>query len=107
MQDNNPNGETTKMRSEVEVFVANKSVVAITHPDPTDKAKYSIEVDLAAGSTKIEAECEAKFGLPPPTIRWYIDEPSNVIDRQYQSDSTKNDGSTVESTIQFTLDTAM
>jgi len=107
VQDNNPNGETTKMRSEVEVFVANKSVVAITHPDPTDKAKYSIEVDLAAGTTKIEAECEAKFGLPPPSIRWYIDEPSNVIDQQYQSDSTKNDGTTVESTIQFTLDAAM
>jgi len=105
VNDNNPNGQSTTMWKEVEIFVANKSVPVITRPDPNDVTNSAIQLDLTS-STTVDAECKAMYGSPPPKMIWYIDDQDNQLDSSFSSDSTARDG-TVTSSIRFDLDQQM
>ena len=87
------------------MFVANESVVSITDPDMTSSPGISLEVDLATQSrVEVKAECTAEYGIPPPDIVWYIDEPTNTVtgsDKQ----SEDSDGKVV-SEISLQLDSS-
>jgi hypothetical protein len=88
---------------EVDLFVANDSVVAITDPDMYGNTGVSIEVDLSTSSrVDVDAECTAEYGIPPPDIIWYIDEPTNTVDGS--SDQTEQSDGTVVSSIRLSLD---
>ena len=100
-------GQSTTMWKETQLFVANESMVAITRPDPYNAAVPVLEVDISSGSrATIDAECKAQYGVPPPTIAWYIDEPTNLIDASFSTDRVLSDG-TVTSTVRFDLDQQM
>ena len=125
VNDNNPSGQTSALWAETEIFVANKSTVAITSPSHTDSNSVPlIEVDLSSGGVQvatreilhdlrrflpqIDAECKAEFGRPPPQVKWYIDEPSNLLDDSLSTARMdRRDAATVISSLHFTLDQQM
>eukprot|EP00090_Calanus_glacialis_P022013 TRINITY_DN33963_c0_g1_i1.p1 TRINITY_DN33963_c0_g1~~TRINITY_DN33963_c0_g1_i1.p1 ORF type:complete len:332 (-),score=61.33 TRINITY_DN33963_c0_g1_i1:24-1019(-) len=101
VNDNNPDVGT--QWAEVDLFVANESVVAITDPDMYGNTGVSIEVDLSTSSrVDVDAECTAEYGIPPPDIIWYIDEPTNTVDGS--SDQTEQSDGTVVSSVRLSLD---
>jgi len=101
VNDNNPDVGT--QWSEVDLFVANQSVVSITDPELFGNGGLSLEVDLSSSTrVEVDAECTAEFGIPPPDIIWYIDEPSNTVDGS-SDQSEQSDGSVVSS-IRLSLD---
>jgi len=101
VNDNNPDVGT--QWAEVDLFVANKSVVSITDPELFGNGGLSLEVDLSSSTrVEVDAECTAEFGIPPPDIIWYIDEPSNTVDGS-SDQSEQSDGSVVSS-IRLSLD---
>eukprot|EP00091_Calanus_sinicus_P024567 TRINITY_DN8890_c0_g1_i1.p1 TRINITY_DN8890_c0_g1~~TRINITY_DN8890_c0_g1_i1.p1 ORF type:complete len:302 (-),score=56.64 TRINITY_DN8890_c0_g1_i1:186-1034(-) len=64
VNDNNPDVGT--QWAEVDLFVANESVVAITDPDMYGNTGVSIEVDLSTTSrVDVDAECTAEYGILP------------------------------------------
>lgn len=101
---NNPSSKP--LWSQVDLFVANQSVVSLTHPDLFNNPGTSLEVDLSSNSrVEIDAECTALYGLPPPDIIWYIDEPTNIVDHDVEQTIKGNDViPTVVSNIRLTLD---
>jgi len=103
VNDNNPEGQSTTMWAEIDLFVANESMVAITDPDLFNNPGTSLEVDLTSSTrVEVDVECTAEYGVPPPDIIWYIDEPSNTVDGDADQ-SIQSDGSVV-SNIRLTLD---
>merc|ERR1712059_167708 len=108
VNDNNPNGQATTMWADVELFVANVSTAEITRPDLTEAAMPGIEVDLSSGSAEVDAECTAKYGVPPPSLVWYIDEPTNTLDSSLSSERQVADAGLntmkVTSAVRFTID---
>ena len=57
---------------------------------------------------QIDAECKAEFGRPPPQVKWYIDEPSNLLDDSFSTARMdRRDAATVISSLHFTLDQQM
>jgi len=104
VNDNNPVGTSTTMWADVELFVAVQSEVVLTDPDLTEDPGQSLEIDLSDSyGEEIEAECTAPSGSPPPTLTWYIDEPTNEISTADIDERVRNDGSVV-SKIRFQLD---
>ena len=78
-------------------------MVAITDPDLFNNPGTSLEVDLTSSTrVEVDVECTAEYGVPPPDIIWYIDEPSNTVDGD-ATQSIQSDGSVV-SNIRLTLD---
>jgi len=102
VNDNNQEGQSTTMVAEVNLFVANESVVSITDPDLISNPGTSLEVDLTSSRADVDAECTAEYGVPPPEIIWYIDEPTNTVDQSVDQ-SIQSDGSVVSS-IRLSLD---
>jgi len=104
VNDNNPMGTSTTMWAEVELFVAVQSEVVMSYPDLTEDPGQSLEIDLSNSySEELEAECTALDGSPPPSLIWYIDEPTNEISTADVEEDVNNDG-TVVSSIRFQLD---
>jgi len=100
---NDNNQEVMTQWAEVNLFVANESVVSITDPDMAGNPGLSLEVDLASGNREeLQVECTAQYGIPPPDIVWYIDEPSNKVTGS--SDQSEDSDGTVGSTIRLQLD---
>lgn len=101
---NNPSAKP--LWSQVDLFVANQSVVSLTNPDLFNNPGMSLEVDLSSTSrVEIDAECTAQHGLPPPEIIWYIDEPTNMVDHDVEQSIQGNEViPTVVSNIRLTLD---
>eukprot|EP00092_Neocalanus_flemingeri_P029943 GFUD01032509.1.p1 GENE.GFUD01032509.1~~GFUD01032509.1.p1 ORF type:complete len:334 (+),score=61.92 GFUD01032509.1:30-1031(+) len=103
VNDNNPEGQSTTMWAQIDLFVANQSMVTITDPDLFNNPGTSIEVDLSSSTVvEVDAECTAQYGVPPPDIVWYIDEPSNTVDGSADQ-NIQSDGSVVSS-IRMSLD---
>jgi len=103
VNDNDP--DVVTQWAEVNLFVANESVVSITDPDMAGNPGLSLEVDLGTQSrVEVKVECTAEYGIPPHDIVWYIDEPTNTVtgsDRQ----SEDSDGKVV-SEISLQLDSS-
>jgi len=78
MNDNTVSSQST-FREELNIFVANRSVVEITDPALEDGKDRSLWVDISDGQDKVQASCESTYGVPPPELVWYIDEPSNKV----------------------------
>ena len=89
----------------MELYVANQSTVAITDPDLFGNSGVALEVDLSSSTQEfVDAECTAMYGIPPPDIIWYIDEPSNTVDNG--ADQTVRSDGTVISEMRMTLDSS-
>jgi len=103
VSDNNP--DVGNQWAEVELYVANQSTVAITDPDLFGNSGVALEVDLSSSTQEfVDAECTAMYGIPPPDIIWYIDEPSNTVDNG--ADQTVRSDGTVISEMRMTLDSS-
>lgn len=74
-----PGSPSTYFSAEIDLFVANKSEAVITDPPMERGMSQSIWVDVTDGQDSLEASCESIYGVPPPKLIWYIDEPSNQI----------------------------
>lgn len=106
VDDNNP-FQPAVMWSSVKIFVANQSEVAISDPDLDEDPDAALEVDLSSGRPEIKAACTSSYGIPRPTIKWYIDNPDQQIrDRDLDDvdEEFDEDENTVTSSVTIRLD---
>jgi len=95
--------------SEIDLFVANKSEALITDPAMDMGMDQSLWIDVSDGQDTIEASCESVYGVPPPQLIWYIDEPSNQIsdrdaDITERTDSSGGSDVTVKTKSSISMD---
>jgi len=62
---------------QVEVFVSNQSDPIITQPDMRKDSSQAISYSVDSGYGQINAQCTAFGGVPPPQIRWFVDNVNN------------------------------
>lgn len=106
VDDNSATGQSTIFWADMQLYVANRSEVVITDPDVLSDKGATISLDLTSGSGRLQATCLARYGVPAPTIVWYIDDPVNKISsRDGSIDSRPSTGqNTVQSTVSLSLD---
>ncbi|XP_023324012.1 uncharacterized protein LOC111698026 isoform X2 [Eurytemora carolleeae] len=106
VKDNTVGSSASVFWSEINLYVANKSEVVITDPALDSGMDKSLWVDISQSRGRIQASCKSLYGVPPPEIRWYIDELRNRISTRDATitSTTSSTGESVTSTISMDLD---